>query len=316
MRKEREKKQYVLKVRVKDHGSRLDRWLSDQISHRSRSQIQKGIRAGRVSVDGVRAYTPAQRLHGGELVVWEPEQSRLLTPAAVEISILFEDDQIIVVDKPAGMVVHPGAGENKTTLVEGLLFTRSLPVGDDPTRPGIPHRLDKETTGAIIVAKTEPALKSLQEQFAARKVRKAYIAQVEGKLSESEGLIDAPIGRDPSRPRRMAVQAHGRPAQTEFRVLCRGKKDTLLLVLPQSGRTHQIRVHMCYIGHPIVGDSIYGTTGEGLRLHAWQIEVTHPETGERMVFEAPIPPGFPDYPYREIAWPAPPPTDSRVQPGN
>lgn len=292
-----------LRVRSEEAGVRLDRYLAGKIQGISRGEIQRTIRAGGVAIDGVTTSQPSRRLRAGEQVLWEALLQPLLTPERIELPILHEDGQIVVVDKPVGLVVHPGTGKSGSTLVEGLLVDRSLPPGDDPVRPGIVHRLDKETSGLIVVAKTRFALDSLKDQFALRKVTKLYLAQVGGRITEEEGLIDAPIGRDPAHPSRMAIHAQGRPSQTEFHVLNRGEKTTLLLVRPRTGRTHQIRVHLRYIGHPVLGDPLYGRAGKRLLLHAWRIEFTHPESGARVRFEAPVPPEFPSYPYLEIPWP-------------
>ena len=285
-------------------GERLDRFLREIRPDISRSEIQRQIRAGRVSISGIVVKRPSYRLREGEGVVWEVLDEPGLLPRRIPLEILFEDDQIVVVNKEAGLVVHPGSGTVGPTLVEGLLVERDLPGDDDPTRPGIVHRLDKDTSGLIVVAKTASALASLKGQFAERRVSKSYIALVEGAFSEEEGRIDAPIGRDPTRPRRMAIDPRGRPAQTEFRVLSRYQDSSLLSVSPLTGRTHQIRVHMNYIGHPVVGDGVYGgPRPEGrLFLHAWRIAFTHPETGEMIRFESLPPPGFPEYPYADLLW--------------
>jgi len=227
----------------------------------------------------------------------------LLTPREVPLSILYEDEEVVVIDKPAGMVVHPGARTKGGTLVEALLATRALPVVDDPARPGIVHRLDKETSGVIVVAKTDHALQALKLQFSAREVTKLYLAQVEGAIEEEEGLIDAPVGRDPAHPRLMTVSPQGRPASTAFRVLKRLSGTSLLCLQPKTGRTHQLRVHLRYIHHPILGDPLYGKGGEHLFLHAWRIAFIHPKSGERVRFTAPVPPWFPPYPYEELPWP-------------
>ncbi|MFC2100071.1 RluA family pseudouridine synthase, partial [Candidatus Bipolaricaulota bacterium] len=199
------------------------------------------------------------RVREGDQLTWEITSKPPLNPRPLDLSILHEDDHIVLVDKPAGLVVHPGAGTTTTTLVEALLVSRKLPASDDPTRPGIVHRLDKETSGVILVAKTPEALTALQQQFSARTTAKTYIAVVEGAVAEEEGWIDAPVGRDPRLPSRMAVQPAGREAQTGFSVLQRLDHATLLVVRPRTGRTHQIRVHCRYIGHPVVGDPVYGT---------------------------------------------------------
>lgn len=284
-------------------SSRLDVAVARCAGAASRSEIQRAIRGGEVRIDGVAARQSSRRLRAGETVVWERELRPLLTPATIDLAVLYEDEEILVVDKPAGLVVHPGAGTQTTTLVEGILADRSLPQADDPARPGVVHRLDKETSGVLVLAKTAGALQALKAEFAGRRVTKAYIAVAVGTIAEDEGLIDAPVARDPNRPRRMAVRSGGRPAETEFRVLARDAGTTLLLVLPRTGRTHQIRVHLAYIGHPLVGDRLYGKRGQAslrLLLHAWRLAFTHPGSGVAVRFEAPLPPEFPIYPYGDL----------------
>jgi len=290
--------------RVDAPGGRLDRFLADRIAEVSRSEIQRAIRAGHATVNGVTQETPSARLSSGDAVVLHLPQVPLLTPAPLALAILHEDDAILVVDKPAGLVVHPGAGTTEPTLVEGLLADRPLPEGDDPVRPGIVHRLDKDTSGLLVIAKTPSALASLKGQFASRQVGKLYLAQVGGRIAEEEGLIDAPIGRDPARPRRMTVRADGRDAQSEFTVLERGETATLLAVRPLTGRTHQIRTHLHYIGHPVLGDRIYrGPQAARLMLHAWRLVFTHPASGRPAQFQSPVPRDFPGHPYERIPWP-------------
>ncbi len=290
-------------VASEEEGLRLDLFLAEKLERTSRSAVQDAIKSGYVRINGGVCRRPSRRMKTGEIVGWHAPVKPLLVPSAIPVPVIYEDDQIVVVNKPAGMVVHPGAGTDGGTLVEGLLASRDLPVEDDPSRPGVVHRLDKETTGIIVVAKTAEALSSLKRQFASRRVAKFYLALVEGKIEEEEGLIDAPVGRDPARPRTMAVIPRGRPAKTAFRVLQRIPLGTLLLLHPKTGRTHQLRVHMHYIGHPIVGDPLYGTEREHMFLHAWRIAFIHPGSGEQVHFEAPVPSWFPVYPYEELPWP-------------
>lgn len=290
-------------VTPEESGLRLDLFLTERLEGVSRSAVKAAIKDGFVNVSGSVCRRPSRRMRAGELVRWDAPINPILVPSAIPVSVLHEDEEIVVVDKPAGMVVHPGAGTDGGTLVEGLLATRLLPVEDDPSRPGIVHRLDKETSGVIVVAKTASALSSLKAQFASRGVMKLYLALVEGEIEEEEGLIDAPVGRDPVHPRVMAVTPRGRPAKTAFRVLRRSPAGTLLLLQPRTGRTHQLRVHLRYIGHPIVGDPLYGREGEHMLLHAWRIAFTHPKSGERVRFEAPVPPWFPAFPYGDLPWP-------------
>jgi len=285
-------------------GERLDRYLAGALDLRSRSDIQRDIRRGLVAVNGRIITQPAFRLPRGARVVWTIDPRPLLLPRPARFSVIHEDDEIVVVDKPAGLVVHPGAGTEAPTLVEGLLTERQLPRIDDPRRPGIVHRLDAETSGVLVVAKTPSAAATLARQFAERSVVKLYIAVVEGQILEDEGRIDAPIGRDPVRPTRMAIQAGGRPARTEFRVLRREASESLLLVQPETGRTHQIRLHLRYIGHPVRGDAVYGDAGSAPRLllHAWRLSFHHPEDGRWLRVSAPLPAEFPPHPYEPLPW--------------
>ncbi len=288
-------------VEPEEEGERLDRALVALGGGLARTEIQRQVRAGRVLIDSIAVVQPSRRLRAGERIVWHVAPEQTLTPRELAIPILYEDDALLVVNKPAGLVVHPGAGTTETTLVEALLVDRDLPASDDPVRPGIVHRLDKETSGVLVVAKTAEALASLQGQFAARTVEKLYLALVDGVIAEDEGRIDAPIGRDPAAPRRMSIQAGGRPAQTLFRVLRRDGGQSFLLVRPLTGRTHQVRVHFRYIGLPVVGDEIYGgPVAPWLGLHAWRLTIRHPSSGDTMTFEAPPPPEFPAFDYEAL----------------
>jgi len=275
-----------------ESGLRLDRYLAGNAPSISRSTIQQLIRAGQVTVGATVITQPSHRIRPNQAISCNLPEEEGLSPRALELEILYEDDSIVVVNKQSGLVVHPGAGHNETTLVEGLLVDRDLPVDDDTSRPGIVHRLDKDTSGTMVVAKTPSAMHTLKEQFAARTVRKLYIAQVEGIVNEEEGMIDAPIGRNPTNPRCMAINSQGRSAQTEFRVLHRSDDSSLLMLHLRTGRTHQIRVHMRYIEHAVIGDALYGHANTRLMLHAWRLGFTHPQSGEYVSFTAPIPPEF------------------------
>jgi len=281
-----------LTVTETESGLRLDRYLASNVLNISRSTIQRLIRNGQVTVGASVITQSSHRIRPNQVVSCNLPEEEGLVPKALDLEILFEDDSIVVVNKQPGLVVHPGAGQNDTTLVEGLLVDRDLPVDDDPSRPGIVHRLDKDTSGTMVVAKTASAMHALKEQFAARSVRKLYIAQVEGMLNEEEGMIDAPIGRNPTNPRCMAINAQGRSAQTEFRVLRRSNDSSLLMLHLRTGRTHQIRVHMRYIEHAVIGDVLYGHADKRLMLHAWRLGFTHPQSQEYVSFTAPIPPEF------------------------
>jgi len=267
----------------------LDHWLARMLGL-PRAKAQRLIRAGRVKVDGKEAL-PSHRLRPGEVVeVRLPPRPR---PRTVEIPILHEDEDIVVINKPAGVAVHSGAGrEGEPTVVTSLLAQGVKLCGGGGDRVGVVHRLDADTSGVMVLAKSEEAYRSLVEQFQHREVEKEYLALVEGEVETDEGRIEGPIGRDPRRPRWMGIVEGGKEALTEFEVLRRDKGRTLLLVRPKTGRTHQIRVHLAAIGHPVVGDPLYGR-GEGkLMLHAWKIAFRHPRTGKRVSFSAPPPPEF------------------------
>ncbi len=214
---------------------------------------------------------------------------------AISLSVLYEDDEMAVVDKPAGMVVHPAFGHDEGTLVNAVLhrWPETAQFGQTD-RAGIVHRLDKETSGVILIAKTAAALESLRAQFQARTVHKRYVALVDGAPPTPEGVIDAPIGRDVRQRKRMAVTHDGREAETEYRLLEEFAEYSLLEVFPRTGRTHQIRVHLAFVGIPVVGDTVYGRRKQGIKmkrhfLHAASITFEQPRTGEPITIEAPLP---------------------------
>jgi 23S rRNA pseudouridine1911/1915/1917 synthase len=282
-------------------GRRLDRWLADAVRDLSRARLQALIDDGRVQVDG-RARKAAYRLAGGESVDVEmpPPPSETLTPEPITLSIVFEDDHVIVIDKPAGLVVHPGAGNARGTLAAAVLaHAPSIASVGSPRRPGIVHRLDKGTSGLLALAKTQVAYASLTAQLAARTVTRRYVAVVHGRLVAAEGVVDAPIGRDPHDRLRMTVgpRSGGKRAVTRYRVLERFSHHTSIEAVLETGRTHQIRVHLASIGHPVVGDPVYGRRGEafttrvdGVALHAAALAFLHPVTQKRVEFSAPVPP--------------------------
>ncbi len=278
-----------------DAGKRLDLCLLARFPDQSRARLQDWIRNGRVRVNGA-ASKPASLLHGGEMIEVEPTAPPPLraTAEALPIEVLYEDDDVVVVNKAAGMSVHPGAGRGSGTLVNALLhhFSRLSGVGGED-RPGIVHRLDKDTSGVLVVARNDQAHRNLAAQFAGRKVEKTYIALVEGNVARDSGRIEKPIARDPVRRVRMTARlASGRHAVTEYRVLRRYRDFTLLEVRIGTGRTHQIRVHLSSIGHPVAGDRLYGarTAGERFFLHARRIVFRQPSTGARVEIEAPLAP--------------------------
>ncbi len=287
----------IFEFRAEAIGERLDKAIASRMAHLSRAQIQNLIRDQRVTVDD-RAVKSSYRIEGGELVVVRVpavEKDDTPQPEAIPLTILYEDDCVAVIDKPAGMVVHPAYGHRSGTLVNAILARWPVVAAlGEPERVGIVHRLDKETSGVILVAKTADALADLRAQFKARTITKRYLALVEGLPDNPEGVIDAPIGRDPNRRKRMAVMRDGREAVTQFHVLETYADHSLLEVFPKTGRTHQIRVHLAFIGHPVVGDTVYGRRKQRIKmkrhfLHAAAITFTQPVTGQPVTVEAPLP---------------------------
>jgi 23S rRNA pseudouridine1911/1915/1917 synthase len=283
-------------------GSRLDRALADLFPERSRTVVASWIEAGRVLVGG-KPLPGKSRVAGGESVdvdVPPPEPAEIAAEPR-ELAVLFEDDHLLVLDKPAGLTVHPGSGRKTGTLANALVARlRALPTLGGADRPGIVHRLDKDTSGVLLVAKAEPAHRALSRAFASRAVKKEYLAVVHGDPGASSGRIDLPLGRSSAGRTRMAVRTSGgRAAVTEWEVEERLPLHTLVRCKPVTGRTHQIRVHWRSQDHPIVGDPLYGwrsSPGEELvprlLLHAHRIALAHPATGEPVAFEAEVPADF------------------------
>jgi len=296
-----------LRVDPSGEGIRLDKYLSKNIPDISRTRLKDLIKEGFVLLDGTVCTLPKHKVKAGQLLsLTLPKPTPLeLIPQRMDIETIFEDEHIVVVNKPPNLVVHPGAGNTERTLVHGLLHqcTNLSGIGGK-IRPGIVHRLDKDTSGVMVVAKSDEAHSSLTKLFKARAVKKVYLALVHGQFSDKQGLVDLPIGRHPVKRTKMAVdQDKGRNALTHFKV----KKDLqgaqLLEIRLFTGRTHQIRVHMAYMKHPILGDKTYGgpsyfllESGEKLifprqMLHAWRLEMFHPVLKDRKLsFEAPVPP--------------------------
>ena len=282
-------------------GLRLDQALAQLLSEWSRSRLQSWILEKRVSVDGASSI-PRQKVWGGEKIELYPARNSAETahaPEAIALDIAHEDDDIIIINKPAGLVVHPGSGNWQGTLLNALLH-HSPPLSGIP-RSGIVHRLDKETSGLLVVAKTLEAQTSLVRQLQKRTVKRDYLALVWGSIS-SHGWVDAPVGRHPVQRTRMAVVASGKEARTRYEVLEQFTDCTLLRCSLETGRTHQIRVHMQSLGYPLVGDPLYGGKAKKgssatmqlaafprQALHAHRLELTHPQHGQRMGWEAPLP---------------------------
>src|SRR5437764_10175029 len=280
-------------------GQRLDRFLAASLTAFSRSRLQALIRDGWVKLNGKPA-RPRDLVRRGDSIEWrEPEITKIeAEPEPMDLDILFEDDDLLVINKPAGLVVHPGAGHEQHTLVNALLaHCQNLSGIGGKERPGIVHRLDKETSGALVVAKNDATHRALSSQFAARTMTKIYLALVAGILRQKSGVIDKAIARHPVHRQRMSIaRRQGRSAKTEYRVLRSGADISLVECILQSGRTHQIRVHLHHLGHPVLGDKLYGGKRAGdfprQMLHAWKLAFHHPRTGEPMNFIAPIPSDF------------------------
>jgi 23S rRNA pseudouridine1911/1915/1917 synthase len=291
----------TLTVEPGDVGKRLDAFLAERLVEFSRSRLQSWIKQDRVQVDGAAARS-SHLLRGGESIAVEPAAPPPLkaAPENLPLKILYEDADVVVVDKAAGMVVHAGAGHTSGTLVNALLHhMESLSAVNGDTRPGIVHRIDRDTSGLLIVARTDRAHQSLATQFQDRQVEKVYLALCHGKMGKPEGRLTTPIARDPVRRTRMTTKiATGRNALTEYRVLDQFEKLSYLEVRIGTGRTHQIRVHLSSIGHPVFGDKLYGAPAavaglpalDRFFLHAHRIGFQSPSTGNWIEVESPLAP--------------------------
>jgi 23S rRNA pseudouridine1911/1915/1917 synthase len=281
-------------------GQRLDQMLHQRLPQYSRSRIQQWIKGGRVLVNGVPTQ-PSHPLRAGEAIDIEPAEAPPLhaVPEAIPLDVLYEDPDLVAIDKPAGMVVHAGAGVHSGTVVNALLGRFGALSGvAGALRPGIVHRLDRYTSGVLLVAKNDHAHQRLAEQFSGRQIEKVYLALVHGKVKHEGGRMERPIARDPVRRTRMTTRLDkGRAAWSEYRVLRRFERFTLLEVRIGTGRTHQIRVHLSGIGHPVAGDTLYGAPAkvEGRPplgryfLHALRIRFHQPSTGQEITVESPLP---------------------------
>jgi 23S rRNA pseudouridine1911/1915/1917 synthase len=276
-------------------GERLDVFLSRKLGELTRSQARRLIEDGLVTVDGRQAAKAGLTLEAGQRVqvtIPSPEPTSP-APEAIPLRIVYEDEDLLVIDKPPGLAVHPSPGHASYTLVNAVLAhcPQLSRIGGEG-RPGVVHRLDKDTSGLIIVAKNDEAHLSLARQLKERQVDKTYIALVEGRLEPPEGVIEAAVGRHPRDRKRMAVVEGGREARTRYRVLREVDGRSLVEAQPETGRTHQIRVHFASIGHPVTGDPLYGRRGEAVVprqfLHAQRLAFRHPRTGERLELEAPL----------------------------
>ena len=304
----------MTEYRVEKDEWRLDKFLAAAESGVSRSRWQERIAAGQVSVDGEVARKRNLQLKAGETVrveVPEVREPEGLAPMEGELKVIYEDGDMLVLDKPAGLVVHPSPGHDQDTLVNLLLHA----VGDfagigDEKRPGIEHRLDRDTSGVMVVAKSEAGFKGLSAQFAGRETRKEYVALCWGVFAKAQGVEEGRIGRDPRNRKRMAVVAgaEGRAAVSRWRVVKQGEEAALVRVKIETGRTHQIRVHMAAAGHPVCGDAVYGRRRHAewsparQMLHAERLALKHPVTGEEMEFTAPWPEDFREAAERLAGW--------------
>jgi len=284
------------RVEPNDARRRFDVVVAEKCSRLSRSRIQSLIDSGHIKLND-RQVKPRHTVHAGDLVtVEEPEVVATdLLPEAIPLEFLFEDEFLAVINKPAGLVVHPGAGQNDGTLVNALLHhcTTLSGIGGE-IRPGIVHRLDKETSGCLVIAKNDEVHRRLSHQFASRTVAKIYLAVCSGAFRQKTGDIREPIGRHPVHRKKMAVTAKGRPAHTQFEVVKEIGNSSVVLCRLLTGRTHQIRVHLQHLGHPIVGDALYNrrATAGRLMLHAWRLGFQHPITENWVEFRAEVPQEF------------------------
>lgn len=292
---------FTFAAEKEDVGTRIDVFLAENMENLSRSGVQKLIDAGEITLNGgkTKANYKLREKDVIDVVVPEAKEVEIL-PEDIPLDILYEDADVIVVNKPQGMVVHPAPGHTSGTLVNALLHH----CGDELSgingekRPGIVHRIDKDTSGVLMIAKNDMAHQSLAAQLAEHSITRKYNAVVYNGFNEDEGTVNKPIGRNPQDRKKMAVtEKHSRHAVTHYRVIERMEKFTLIEAQLETGRTHQIRVHMTYIGHPLLGDPVYGpkkqpVSLEGQALHARVLGFIHPRTGEYMEFEAPLPPHF------------------------
>lgn len=281
-------------------GQRVDKWLSAQPEFTwTRSALQNWMEEGRVTADG-KVLSKSDKLHGGETLEVEiPDPEPLsLEPEDIPLDIVYEDEDLLVVNKPKGMVVHPAPGHATGTLVHALLYHcgDSLSGVNGVLRPGIVHRIDRDTSGLLLVAKNDTAHQSLSAQIAAHTFTREYRAVAMGQFAQTEGTISAPIGRHPTDRKKMCVtEKNSKPAVTHYQVLTQYQKAAYLRLTLETGRTHQIRVHLAHIGHPVLGDSVYGKAYPGIDgqcLHAAKVGFVHPTTGAYMEFESPLPAYF------------------------
>ncbi|MBP3940508.1 MAG: RluA family pseudouridine synthase [Christensenellaceae bacterium] len=292
-----------MQIRATAKAGRIDKFLSEAFPELTRSAVQRLIEQGQVTIDGKQITQPSIKPKEGaliELEIPEPEEIDLI-PQDLPIDIVYEDSDIAVINKAQGMVVHPAAGNPDGTLVNAIMFhIKDLSGINGELRPGIVHRIDKDTSGLLVIAKNDMAHLSLADQIQKKEASRVYLALVHGNVKNDSGIVNKPIGRHKTDRKKMAVTPDGREAVSHYTVLKRYGQYTLVKVSLRTGRTHQIRVHMASLGHSIVGDKLYGRANEpfhlnGQLLHAFSLGLTHPRTGEKMRFYAKLP----DY-YREV----------------
>ena len=271
-------------------GSRIDQFLAARVTALSRSRIQDLMKSGHVRVNDRETKASTKLRAGDRITLTEPPPTPATTEAEdIALEVLFEDSDLIVLNKPAGMVVHPAAGHWQGTVVNALLHHCPALSGiGGEQRPGIVHRLDKETSGCLVAAKNDAAHQALSKQFAGREVTKIYLALAAGKFRQASGVIEGAIGRHPVQRKKMTVLEKGRASKTTYRVLAEIGAGTLVECTLHTGRTHQIRVHLKHLGHPLLGDEVYGKRAGFSRqmLHSWRLGFTHPRTGARMNFQS------------------------------
>lgn len=278
-------------LKVQDEAGRLDKFVADHLDSLSRTRVKELVKNGDILVNGKKEKVSYKIQSGDTINITVPPVKPLdVEPENIPLDIIYEDEDVIVVNKPQGMVVHPAAGHPDHTLVNALLYhTKDLADSPEGFRPGIVHRIDKDTSGLLMVAKNSKARKSLETQLAHKTNKRQYWAIVHGNFSEENGKIDAPIGRNPNNRKKMAVVENGKNAVTHFTVLEQYKGYSLIMCQLETGRTHQIRVHMDYIGHPVAGDPLYGPRktlkGNGQFLHARVLGFKQPSTGKWLEFE-------------------------------
>jgi len=279
---------------VDREGARLDKYVVEKCPELSRARVQKLISEGYIKVNDRTAKAGLKLDEGDRVTVVVPATPSPLAPEDMPLRILYEDDDVLVIDKPAGLTVHPAPGHPSHTLLNAIIFHYPhLAETGDSLRPGIVHRLDRDTSGVMLVAKSSRAQADLVSQFKSRAVKKTYLVLVKGRLVPEDGIIEAAIGRDPRNRKRMAVVAEGKEARTVYHVVKYLDNHTLLEVTPETGRTHQIRVHLAAIGYPVLGDAIYGVKSPHLSrqfIHASRLGFRLPSSGEYVEFESELPP--------------------------